>query len=179
MLSARGTKRDKSTFFDMSMMFDILEEDRQLGTAVFDRKTYSAALVLDGKDFKVRRVSERHDERFYEAVIRVLTGGAKPPANPWALTDASGVTLALGDIAGAALVVSRGEESFQLRRVKRTYHLYRTGSNQSLGWVGQQKIFTSNFSMDFPGESEPAFQVFLLTLMLSLDMKNADNGAGT
>jgi hypothetical protein len=179
MLTARGTKRNKSTFFDMTMMFDILDGERQLGTVVFDRKTYSAALVLDGKNFTVRRISERHDERFYEALIRVLTGGQKPPANPWALRDAAGDTLALGDIEGATLVVNRGEESFSLRRVKRAYHLYRAGSNQSLGWVGQQKIFTSAFSMDFPGEFDPAFQVFLLTLMLSLSMKTADNGAGT
>ncbi len=179
MLTARETKRNKSTFFDMSMMFDVLDGERHIGTIVFDRKTYSATLALDGENFTVRRISERHDERFYEALIRVVTGGSKPSANPWALRDAAGDTLALGDIEGATLVVSRGEERFWLRQIKRAYHLYRAGSNQSLGWVGQQKIFTNSFSMDLPGEYDPAFQVFLLTLMLSLSMKTADNGGGT
>jgi hypothetical protein len=178
MLTARGSKRDKAGFFDMSLMFDVLDGDRELGTLVFDKKTYSAALTLDGRNFTVGRISERHDERFYEAIIRVLTGGSKPLANPWVLKDAAGTPLASGDIEGAALFVSRGDENFSLRRVKRAYHVYRVGSNASLGWVGQEKIFTSSYSMDLPADFEPALQVFLLTLMLSLTMKNADNGAG-
>jgi hypothetical protein len=175
MLTARGTKRDKSTFFDARhLMFDILDEGRQIGTAVFDKSAYSAALKLDGKDFTVTRIGDRPDEMLFQALIRMVTGGEKPPPNPWALKDAAGSVLALGDIVKSGFVVSRGGEGFSLRRVKRPYHLYREGSDQSLGWVGQQKFFTTTLGMDLPAEFEPAFQVFLLTLLLSLTMRNAE-----
>ena len=75
----------------------------------------------------------------------------------------------------AGFAVSRGGQSFTLRRVKRPYHLYRQGSDQSLGWVGQEKFFTTTMSMNLPAEFEPEFQVFLLTLLLSLTMKNAES----
>ena len=96
MLTARGTKRDKSTLFDIkTLMLDIIDEDRQIGTLVFDKNAYSSTLVLDGKSFTVARMSDRHDERLYAALIRAATGGDKPPPNPWALKDTTGSTLAL------------------------------------------------------------------------------------
>jgi hypothetical protein len=176
MLTTRATRRDKSTFFDTrTLMLDVLDAGRLIGTVVLDKTAYSAALVLDGKSFAVARASERHDERVYEALIRVLTGGEKPPPNPWALNDAGGRTLALGEPVKDGFAVSRGEEGFSLRRVKRPYHLYRQGSDQSLGWVGQEKFFTTTLSMNLPAEFDPAFQVFLLTLLLSLSLQRAEN----
>jgi hypothetical protein len=100
-----------------------------------------------------------------------MTGAEKPPPNPWALKDSAGATLALGELVKSGFAVSRGEEGFSLRRVKRPYHLYRQGSDQSLGWVGQEKFFTTTLGIDLPAEFERAFQVFLLTLVLSLTMQ--------
>jgi hypothetical protein len=70
--------------------------------------------------------------------------------------------------------VSRGEESFSFRKVSRPYHLYRQGSEQSLGWVAQEKFFTRTLTMTLPAEFDAPFQVFLLALLLSLTMENME-----
>ena len=51
-----------------------------------------------------------------------------------------GRTLALGERVKESFAVSRGEESFSFRKVSRPYHLYRHGSDQSLGSVGQEEF---------------------------------------
>ena len=174
MLTTRSAKRDKVGLFNTDMMFDILDEGRPIGSLVFDKKAMKAAITVDGKDYTVARVSERHDERVYEALIRVMTGGEKLPPNPWALKDGAGRTLALGERVKESFAVSRGEESFSFRKVSRPYHLYRQGSEQSLGSVGQEKFFTRTLHMNLPPEFEPAFQVFLLALLLALTMQNLE-----
>ena len=109
-----------------------------------------AAITIDGKDYTVARVSERHDERLYQALIRVMTAAEKPPPNPWALKDADGRTLALGERVKKSFAVSRGEESFSFRKARRQMPLransmrpsrsFCQGSDQSLGSVGQEEI---------------------------------------
>lgn len=176
MLTARGTKRDKSSLFNTrDLLFDILDEGKPIGTVVFDKNALSAAIGLDGRTFTVARAGDRHEERLYQALIRVMTGAEKPPPNPWALKDSAGATLALGEPVKSGFAVSRGGEGFSLRQVKRPYHLYRQGSDQSLGWVGQEKFFTTTLGIDLPAEFEPAFQIFLLTLVLSLTMQRMDD----
>lgn len=170
MLTTRPTKRDKTNRFSRNLLYDIFDEDRPVGGLVFEPKTLRAAITLDGKSYTVERAADRHDERLYQALIRVMTGGEKPPANPWALKDASGRTLALGEQVKQGFAVSRGEESFSFRKLSRPYHLYRQGSDQSLGSVGQEKFFTTMLHMRLPAEFDAAFQVFLLTLLLSLTM---------
>ena len=178
MLTTRSAKRDNTGgLFSANMMFDILDEDRPIGTLVFDRKALKAAITVAGKDYTVARVSDRHDERLYQALIRVVTGGEKPPPNPWALKDASGRTLALGERVKQSFAVSRGEESFSFRKVSRPFHLYRQGSEQSLGSVGQEKLLSGTLHMNLPAEFEPAFQVFLLSLVLALTMQNLENSS--
>jgi hypothetical protein len=177
MLTTRAAKRDNVGFFNTDLMFDILDEGKPIGSLVYDKKKLAATITLDGKSYTVARVSDRHDERVYEALIRVMTGGERPPANPWTLKDASGRTLALGERVKESFAVSRGDESFIFRKVSRPYHLYRQGSDQSLGSVGQEKFFTRTLHMNLPAEFDAAFQVFLLTLLLSLTMQNLENSS--
>jgi hypothetical protein len=110
-------------------------------------------------------------------LIRVMTAAEKPPRNPWALKDAGGQTLALGERVKNSFAVSRGGESFSFRKVSRPYHLYREGSEQSLGSVGQEKFFSRTLHMNLPTEFDPAFQIFLLALLLALTMQNLENSS--
>jgi hypothetical protein len=176
-LTTRAAKRDKVSLFNTDIMFDILDDGRPMGSLAFNKKALKPAITVDGKDYTVARVSERHDERPYEALFRVVTGREKPPPNPWVLKDASGQTLALGGRLKRSFAVSRGEENFSLRRVSRPYHLYRRGSEQSLGSVGQEKLLSGTLHMNLPAEFEPAFQVFLLSLVLALTMQNLENSS--
>lgn len=82
MLSTRSSKRDKVGVFNTDIMLDILDEGRPIGSLVFDKKAMKAAIMVDGKDYTVARASERHDERLYEALSRVMAGAEKPPPNP-------------------------------------------------------------------------------------------------
>ena len=175
MLTTRAAKRDKVGAFNTDMMFDILDEGRPIGSLVFDKKAMKAAITIDGKDYTVARAHERHNEMLHQALIRMMTGAEKPPPNPWALKDASGQTLALGERVKQSFAVSRGAESFSFRKVSRPYHLYRQGSEQSLGSVGQQKFFSTTLHMNLSGEFDAAFQVFLLSLLLSLTMENLED----
>src|SRR5258708_38672993 len=122
MLTTRSSKRDKTSAFNTDMTFDILDESRPIGSLVFDKKAMKATIAIDGKNYTVARVSERHDERLSEALVRVMTAAEKPPPNPWALKDAGGV-------------------GFSLRQGARPPHLYRPGSERSPGSGGPAKIF--------------------------------------
>ena len=159
MLTTRAGKRDKTSAFG-DLIFDILDEGRPIGSVVFDKKELAAAITVDGKAYRVARAREQHNEMLHQALIRVMTGADKPPPNPWALKDAAGRTLALGERVG---------------EVSRPYHLYRHGSEQSLGSVGQAKFFTRTLHMNLPAEFDAAFQVFLLTLLLSLTFENLES----
>jgi len=177
MLTTRPTKRDRSTFFNTDLMFDILDADAPIGSLVYDKKNLAASITLGGSTYTVAR--DRPDERLYQALIRLVTGREKPPPNPWALKDAAGRTLALGEQLKQQFAVSRGAERFAFRRVKRPFHLFRQGSEASLGSVGQEKLLGAMFQMNLPrGEFDVPFQVFLLTLLLSLTMKNLENYSG-
>jgi hypothetical protein len=175
MLTTRPAKRDNVGFFNTDLMFDVLDEGRPIGSLVYDKKVLRAAIAIDGKSYTSARASDRPDERLYQALIRAMTGGEKPPVNPWVLKDGDGRTLALAEEVKHGFAVSHGEDSFSFRKVSRPFHLYREGSDQSLGSVGQAKFFTRTLHMDLPAEFDPAFQVFLLTLLLSLTMKQLEN----
>jgi hypothetical protein len=177
MLTTRPAKRDRSTFFSTDLMFDILDHDTPIGSLVYDKKKLAATITLGGAIYTVAR--DRPDERVYQALIRVVTGGEKPSPNPWALKDSRGRTLALGEQIKQQFAVGRGADNFTFRRVKRPFHLFRQGSEQSLGSVGQEKLLGAMFQMNLPrGEFDVPFQVFLLTLLLSLTMKNLENYSG-
>lgn len=175
MLTTRASKRENTGFFNTDIMLDIVDGERPIGSLVYDKKQLRAAITIDGKGYTVERVSALPDERIYQALIRVLKGDEKPSPNPWALKDGAGDVLALGERAKQGFAVSRGGESFSLRKVKRPYHLFRQDSDQSLGWVGQQKFFTRTLSMDLPVEFDPPFQVFLLVLLLNLTMQQLES----
>jgi hypothetical protein len=79
-----------------------------------------------------------------------------------------------GDKPKQGFAVGRGEESFSFRKVSRSFHLFRQGSDQSLGSVGQEKFFTRTLRMRLPAEFDPPFQVFLLVLVLNDTMQRLD-----
>jgi hypothetical protein len=171
MFTLRPTKRDKTNRFSMDMLFEVFADDRPIGPFVFVKKSLTATLTLEGKTYTVAHDRSQDIDRLGSALIRAVTGGEKPRAHPWVLKDGEGRTLALGQLAGKEFAVRRGEAGFFLRKVGRPYHLYRQGSDQSLGSVGQEKFFTTTLQMRLPAdEFDAAFQVFLLTLVLGLTM---------
>jgi hypothetical protein len=177
MLTTRSAKRGKASLFSGDLVFGILDEGNPVGTLVYDKKNLRATITLGDRSYMVARASERPDEKVYQALIRVLTGGEKPPTNPWVLKAEDGTALAMAERVKQSFAVSRGEESFAFRRVSRPYHLFRQGSEQSLGSVGQEKFFSRTLHMNLPAEFDAAFQVFLLTLLLSLSMQNLENSS--
>jgi hypothetical protein len=179
MLTARPTKRDKTNRFSLDVLFDIFDDDKPFGAVVFDKTNLAATVTLGGKTYTMTHDPSGDDERLYQALIRAATGREKPQLQPWALKDGGGQTLALGQLVGKDFAVSRGEESYSLRKRSRPYHLYRQGSEQSLGSVGQEKFFTTTLHMRLPAEFDPAFQVFLLLLPLSLMFLNLGKSTAT
>lgn len=174
MLTTRASKRKGTAFSIHDLRFDILDDGTPAGNLIYDKRDMSAALTLDGKAYTIGRATARPDERLYQTLIRVLAGGAKPPANPYALKDASGQVVALAEKTKRGVAVSHGDEGFVFRKpsfFSRPYHLYREGSDQSLGAVGQKKFFTTTLHMDLPAGFDRAFQVFLLALLLNLTMQ--------
>jgi hypothetical protein len=173
MLSTRPSKRVNVSAFNRDIMMDVVEGERPVGSLVLAMGTMVGTIRIGDRTYTAQRASD-HDERLYEALIRVMQGGEKPK-NPWTLSDEAGQALAAAEQVQESFAVSRGDQSFILRRKGRPYHLYRAGSEQSLGWVGQQKFFTRQMHMDLPAEFDPPFQVFLLVLLLGLTMKNLEN----
>ena len=178
MLTARPGKRDKVGFFNTDLILDILDDDGAVGTLVYDKKSMRAAIMLGARTFSFERATDRPDENLYRALVRVLTGGEKPPVNPWALKDGGGKILALGEQskqAQSSFAVSHGEESFILRQKGRPFQLFRQGSEQPVGSVGQEKFFTRTLHMRLPGDFDPAFQVFLLALALTSTLQQMES----
>lgn len=182
MLIARASKRDGIGLLDRQLRYDICEDDRLRGSLTFNPKERSGAIVVDGTGFTTARLSAQPEEKVYQAFFWLVSGAAKPPANPFALRDAAGQVLALVERAGQGFAVTcsldRIEENFCLRRpgvLTRPFHLYRDGSDQSLGWVGQEKFFTRQLGMNLPASFAPAFQAFLVVLLLDLALQNLDS----
>jgi hypothetical protein len=174
MLTARASKRKGTPFSIHDLRFDILDEGKPIGNLIYDKRDMRAALTLDGKAYRAEHATEQQDERLYQTLIRVLAGGEKPPTNPYAIKDASGQALALAEKTKQGFAVCCGDDSFAFRKpswFSRPYHLYRAGSDQSLGSVGQKKFFTTTLHMDLPAEFDAPFQVFLLLLLLNATME--------
>ncbi len=175
MLIARPAKRDKSALFSNDLRFDVLEGAAAIGGIIYDKAHETAALTINNHAFAVRRASDRPDEKLYQALVRVMTGGEKPPPNPYALKDSGSQTLALAEQVKQGFVVSRGDESFTFRKgSSRPFNLYRQGSDEPLGWVGQEKFWTTSLHMNLPDKFDAAFQVFLLVLLLNLTMQRLE-----
>jgi hypothetical protein len=155
MLTTRATKREKGGPFVRDMRFDVLDGERQVGAMVFDFIASNGTLTFDGRPYAVARAGEKIEDI-------------------WTLKDEAGGILAQAERKGEIFTVSRGGENFLFRKVWRPYHLYRAGSDQSLGLVGQKKFFTRLLHMELPPEFEPAFQAFLLVLVLGLSMDNLE-----
>ena len=174
MLTARASKRTGTPFSIHDLRFDILDEGKPIGILIYDKRDMRALLSLDGKTYRAQHSTDRQDEQLYQTLIRVLAGGEKPPTNPYAIMDASGQALALAEKTRQGFAVCRGDDGFAFRKrswFSRPYHLYRAGSDQSLGSVGQKKFFTRTLHMDLPAEFDVPFQVFLLLLLLNATME--------
>ena len=179
MLTTRSTKRDNANRFSRDMLFDIFDDDRPVGTLVFEKANLTATITLGGRIWTVAHDSSQDIDRLGPALIRVITGRPKQEAHPWVLKDGDGQIQALGQLDGKEFAVRRGEEGFFLRAPGRPNHPYPQDSDRSLGSVGQEKFFTTTLSMRLPPEFDAAFQVFLLTLVLGLTMIRLDNSTGT
>lgn len=180
MLTTRRTKRDNVGFFNMDLMLDVMDGERQLGAFVYEKKRMRATLDFGGKAYTIERLrDESPDEMLYQMVWRWLRGRPRPAPNPFLLKDAGGHTLASSLEVKRHFAIERDGARFALRRVGRPYHLYREGSTQSLGSVGQEKLLTTTLHMNLPAEFDPPFQAFLLVLLLDLTMRSADNASTT
>jgi hypothetical protein len=180
MLITRPARRDNVGLLDRHLRLDICEDAQPRGTLVFDPKERSGAITVDDATFVAARLSRKPDEMLYQTLLRLMSGAAKPPANPFALRNAEGQVLALAERHGESFVVTRGAENYTLRKpgiFKRLFELYPEGQAQPLGTVGQAKFFTRQLQMDLPASLPAAFQVFLLTLILDLTMQNMDSAS--
>lgn len=180
MLIAQPAKRDNVPLLDRQLRFDICENDGRRGGLVFNPKTRHGAITVDNANFVAARLSAQPDEVLFQALLRLMRGAPKPPANPFALRDADGRVLALAEGQGQSFLVARGNESYSLRKpgiFKRLFELYPHEAAQSLGTVGQAKFFTRRLQIDLPSSLPAAFQIFLLTLVLDLGLQNMNSGS--
>ena len=172
MLEARPAKRDATNRFSRDVRYAVYEADAAIGALVYDIKSESATLDVRGQAFAAARERKRQDEVLYQAALRKLSGGEKPPANPVVLKDADGAVLAQAESKGVAgWRIARGEEAFELRRrsaFSRLYDLYSQGRVEALGSVGQRKLFTTRLHVDLPSEFDTPFQIFMLALLTDL-----------
>ncbi|HVI89050.1 MAG TPA: hypothetical protein VM659_12145 [Dongiaceae bacterium] len=178
MLITRPAKRENIGLLDRHMRFEICEGEQPRGGLVFDPRQRSGAITIGSETFVAARLSPKPDEVMYQALFRLMSGAPKRPANPFALKDAGEQVLALAERHGESFVVTRGAENYALRKpgiFKRLFELYPEGNTQSLGTVGQAKLFTRRLQMDLPASLPAAFQVFLLTLILDLTLQSMKN----
>ena len=175
MLTTRPSKRDKVGLFNTDLMYDLMDGEKPVGTLTYEKKHRRATIVVGGNSYTVERLSDRPDEQNYQALLRVASGGEKPPVNPLLLKGADGQMLAQAEPVKNDFVVTRGGESFSFRKVSRPYQLFRQGSDQSLGSVGQAKFFTTTLHIDLPAELDPPFQVFLLALLVDKTIQSLDD----
>ena len=175
MLTTRPSKRDKVGFLNNDSMYDLMDGEKQVGTLVYERKPRRTTIVVGGNSYTVERLSDRPDEQNYQVLLRAMKGAEKPSANPLLLKDADGQTLAQAEPLKNDFVVTRGGESFSFRKVSRPYQLFRQGSDQSLGSVGQARFFTTSLHMDLAAEFDPPFQVFLLALLVDKSIQSLDD----
>lgn len=181
MLTTRRDRQKRPSILDRTLRFEILDDGEPIGTLGYEMSRERAELALRGRSYSVEYVPSRRVEPIYKLLLRLAAGGDKPPPNPSLLRDADGRELASATRATRGFLIRRGDENFALRKpslFSRPYHLYREGSRESLGSVGQQRFFTTKLHMDLPREFDAAFQVFLLVLLLNLTMENLESSGG-
>lgn len=169
MLTARRTKRADVSLFNTARMYDILDQGGPIGSLVYDKKI-GGEITVDGRKHVVTRAGGPSQEMVYQAVIRLVTGRQREPAS-WTLQDEDGRRLAAAEYGKRAFSVTSRGETFVFRRVSRHYELFRQGSDQSLGSVGQEKLIGGPMRVDLPAQFDAAFQVFLFGLVVALAME--------
>ncbi len=162
MLTAQLREHDRPGLFGQEFHYDILDDGTQVGGITHNRRTWRAAFTLDGRPYTLDLMMNEQTKRFC-----------------WPLQDASGEILAMAEPAirtniliDRGFVVSRGDQLFTFLEpfhsfISATpYHLYREGSDQSLGSVGQPTIYDRTLHVNLPAEFDRPFQVFLLALVV-------------
>ena len=179
MLYLQPAKREKGTFFDRYLRYDICRDTVVIGTLAFDPRRLQAAITVAGTDYTVARQVERPKDRVYHVLLRLLTGRPKPPANPLLLSTATGDRLASAEQRWSRFSISHEGRQFIFRRpslFSRLYHLYPQDKEVALGTIGQDKFFTRQLQMALPESFAPVFQVFLVVLLLDVTMQSQRAG---
>ena len=158
MLTTRPSKRDKVGLLNTDLMMDVMEGDAQVGTLIYDKKVMRATITIGAGAYAVESSSP-------------AAGRAGAQSLSWMLKDSGGTVLACAEQNKASFAVSYGSDAFVLRKKGRPFELCRVGSDQPLGTAGQEKFFTRAFTMRLPADFDPAFQVYLLALVLTYTLQ--------
>jgi hypothetical protein len=170
MLTARGAKRGAASQFKLDRRLDILDDDRPIGQLSCDLGVTQAALTVNDKSYTMATAATDQPEPL-AALLRDADTRAKRVGTTLALKDAGGHTLALAQQVRSSFMVAHEGAVFTLRKgsfFSPPYLLYRSGSDQSLGSVGQKSLFSRTLFMDLPAGFDAAFQLFLLLLSLHI-----------
>jgi len=174
MLTARGAKRDLASQFKLDRRLDLFDDGRLIGQLACDVGATQAALSVNDKPYTMAAAAAEQNEPLAELLQQAAASHAKRDGAALALKDADGHTRALAQRVKSSFMVAHEGTVFTLRKssfFSLPYHLYRTGSEQSLGTVGQKSRFNRTLFMDLPADFDTAFQVFLLLLSLHIAMQ--------
>lgn len=162
MLTANLKEHDRPGLFGQEFHYDIFDDGTQVGGITHNRRTWRAAFTFVGQAYTLDLMVNHQAKRFC-----------------WPLKDASGQVLAVAEPAvrtniliDLGFVVTRGGQRYAFREPFHSfvsampYHLYRPGSDVSLGSVGQQSIFAHTLNANLPVDFDPQFQIFLLALVV-------------
>ena len=176
MLTARGARRDAASQFKLDRRLDIFDDDRLIGELSCDMGATQAALTVNATPYTMASAAADEPGPLAELLQQAADAGGKRAGAALALKDAGGQTRALARQVRSSFMVAHEGEVFTLRKgsfFSPAYLLRRSGSDQSLGSVGQKSLFSRTLHMDLPSGFDAAFQVFLLLLSLNMAMQRA------
>jgi hypothetical protein len=177
MLIASGARRDAARQFKLDRRLDIFDDGRSIGQLSCDLGATQAALTVNDKSYTIATTTADPHEPLAELLLAADTR-AKRAGTTLALKDADGQTRALAQQVRSGFMVAHEGTVFTLRKgsfFSPPYLLFRSGSDQSLGSVGQKSLFSRTLFMDLPAGFEAAFRVFLLLLSLHVATQRAAN----
>jgi hypothetical protein len=176
MLTAKGSKRDRTNRFKLGMLFDIFDGDKLVGKLSCNMGATQATLTVDDKPYTMAATEAETDEPLAGLLRQHTEGRAKRNTKPFAFKDANGHTLALAQDVKSTFMVAYAGNVYMLRKASffsPQHNLYRTDSDRPIGSVGQKSLFARALHMDVPPEFDATSQVFLLLLSLQLAAERA------
>jgi len=178
MLTARGAKRDAPSHFKLDRRLDILDDGKLIGQLACDMGATQAALTVHDAAYTMAATATEQQEPLAALLHQAVDTRAKRPDQALALKDANGDTRALAQRVKSSFMVAHEGTVFVLRKASffsPPYNLYRKGSDELLGWVGQKSLFSLTLYMDLPAGFDAPFQAYLLLLALNLAAERADS----